>query len=69
MPMPIPQSMPWRTSSYTDSGENCVEIGYAPGIRGIRDTKLGEASPVIFVSGPAFAALLDRSANRPRVPG
>lgn len=30
----------WRTSSYTDSGSaQCVEVGLAPGLVGIRDTK------------------------------
>lgn len=57
--MPVPQSIEWRKSSHSGSGENCVEVGCAPGTRAIRDTKLGEASPVLHLTDRAFAELLD----------
>lgn len=53
-----PESMNWLKSSYSGSGEHCVELGHVPGERGIRDSKLGAASPVIRTSPAAFAALL-----------
>lgn len=38
----------WRTSSYsTGNPNNCVEVGEAPEQRAVRDTKLGEAGPVL----------------------
>ncbi|SFA78779.1 protein of unknown function [Amycolatopsis marina] len=52
--MPVSQSIRWQKSSYSDTGENCVEIGFAPRARAIRDTKLGEASPILHVSDRAF---------------
>lgn len=56
--MPVPQSIEWRKSSYSDTGENCVEVGCAHGTRAIRDTKLGEASPVLHVTDGTFTAFL-----------
>lgn len=48
----------WRKSTYSPH-ENCVEIGSAPGLVGIRDTKLGAAaSPILAVDKTAFTALL-----------
>jgi Domain of unknown function (DUF397) len=46
-------------SSYTtrDQGD-CVEIGVAEGIIGIRDSKLGTASPVLQLSETAFTSFL-----------
>lgn len=29
----------WRKSSYSGGGNQCVEVGAAPGVVGIRDTK------------------------------
>jgi len=50
----------FRKSSRSDGGSsgNCVEVGYVDGDVGIRDTKLGEKSPVLDVSGAAFEGLL-----------
>ncbi len=33
----------------------CVEVGSAPGIVGVRDSKLGEGSPVLVVSRRRWA--------------
>ncbi|SNR98948.1 protein of unknown function [Haloechinothrix alba] len=48
----------WHKSSFSPHNSECVEIGHAPGVRGIRDSKLGADSPVIGVSTRGFAALL-----------
>ena len=48
----------WRTSSYTSNGSgNCVEVGIAPGIVGIRDTKSRERGNVT-VSRTAWTAFV-----------
>ncbi len=50
--------MEWHKSSYSSGTGNCVEV--APGVH-VRDSKLGEASPVLMVyeSGwTAFTAAL-----------
>ncbi|MGQ0778273.1 MAG: DUF397 domain-containing protein [Pseudonocardiales bacterium] len=50
----------WFTSSYTNGGQNsCVEINYSlPGHVGLRDSKLGPASPVLTVRSTPWASLL-----------
>jgi hypothetical protein len=52
----------WRKSSHSHFEENaCVEIGSAPGVVGVRDTKqaaMTAARPVLVYSENAFAAFL-----------
>ncbi|MDT7797343.1 MAG: hypothetical protein QOI78_776 [Actinomycetota bacterium] len=51
----------WRKSSHSHFEENaCVEIGSAPGVVGVRDTKQAAltARPVLVYSSDAFAAFL-----------
>ncbi|GAA4851540.1 DUF397 domain-containing protein [Saccharopolyspora rosea] len=46
----------WRKSSRSNGhGGMCVEVGSAPGIVGVRDSKLGEGSPVLVVSRRRWA--------------
>lgn len=52
----------WRKSTYSPN-ENCVEIGSVPGTIGIRDTKLGAASPILTVTKATFTAFLDAAKN------
>ena len=53
--MPEPQ---WRTSSFTDN-ETCVEVADLPGgDRLVRDTKLGEASPVLRYTATEWKAFV-----------
>jgi hypothetical protein len=51
----------WRKSSHSHFEENaCVEIGFAPDVVGVRDTKQAAlpARPVLVCSANAFAAFL-----------
>lgn len=48
----------WRTPRRSQGENNCVEIGSIPGIVGVRDTKLGPASPILAFTDTAFAALI-----------
>ncbi|APU12776.1 DUF397 domain-containing protein [Actinoalloteichus fjordicus] len=50
-------AMNWRKSSRSKSGGNCVEIGQAPGVVGIRDTKNRDGG-TLDVDRAGFAAFL-----------
>lgn len=54
----------WHKSTYTHWEENaCVEVGSAPGLVGIRDTKQwampDETRPILVLPAESFAALLE----------
>ncbi|WP_177226707.1 DUF397 domain-containing protein [Saccharopolyspora shandongensis] len=38
----------WRKSSRSDEKRDCVEVGFAPGIVGVRDTKDREGGTLAF---------------------
>jgi hypothetical protein len=46
----------WFTSSYSAPNVQCVEVAYLPGHRLVRDSKLGDASPVLTVSPVEWSA-------------
>ena len=46
----------WFTSSYTAAQSQCVEVAYLPGHRLVRDSKLGDTSPVLAVSPDEWSA-------------
>lgn len=46
----------WRKSSYSAGQNNCVEIATADGWVGVRDSKLGEASPILTFTPAEWAA-------------
>lgn len=47
----------WHKASY--SKENaCVEVGSVPGLIGVRDTKLGAASPILVFDTAEWVAFL-----------
>lgn len=37
----------WRKSTYSNAEGACVEVAAIPGVVGIRDSKLGQSSPVV----------------------
>jgi hypothetical protein len=52
----------WRTSSYsTGNPNNCVEVGEAPSLRAVRDSKLGQVSPVLVFPIDSWAAFTNRA--------
>lgn len=50
----------WRKSSYTGRFNECVEVARSSGRCAVRDSKLGESSPVLSVSAKAFGVFLAR---------
>ncbi|MFE5565700.1 DUF397 domain-containing protein [Amycolatopsis japonica] len=53
----LAESANWRKASY--SKENaCVEVGSVPGMIGVRDTKLGAASPILTFDPAEWVAFV-----------
>ncbi|MBB5153302.1 DUF397 domain-containing protein [Saccharopolyspora phatthalungensis] len=48
----------WRKSSRSSGNDNCVEVGDAPAAHGVRDSKLGEASPILTFSRRTWSTFL-----------
>lgn len=46
----------WFTSSYSSGDAECVEVAFLPGHRLVRDSKLGDASPLLAVSPTGWNA-------------
>ena len=46
----------WQTSSLSQPSEQCVETSPAPQGAAIRDSKLGDDSPILALSGRQFIA-------------
>jgi hypothetical protein len=54
----------WHKASFSQGGENgCVEVGSVPGLVGVRDTKLGDASPVLVFAPSGWAAFIEDVRN------
>ena len=48
---------PPSSASWSDSGDvQCVEVAFLPGHRLVRDSKLGDARPVLAVSPTEWSA-------------
>ena len=45
----------WRVSSHSAYNGSCTEVGQDGPVVGVRDSRLGEASPVLTFSGEAWA--------------
>ncbi|GAA3354300.1 DUF397 domain-containing protein [Saccharopolyspora gregorii] len=59
MPIHAPTPGTWRKSSYsTGNGGICVEVATIAAGTGVRDSKLGAASPVLAFSRGMFAEFL-----------
>lgn len=55
----------WKKSSRSgNTGGDCVEARALPEVVQVRDTKLGESSPILNVDTETFAALLADLKNR-----
>lgn len=55
-----PEQVIWRKSSRSsDQGGECVEVGKAPANVLVRDTKLGQGSPVLQVTRSDWASLTE----------
>ncbi|MFI2739018.1 DUF397 domain-containing protein [Streptomyces sp. NPDC018711] len=54
----------WRKSSYSsDEGGDCVEVAAHPAAVHVRDSKLGESSPVFSVSPAAWGSFVGGAAS------
>lgn len=51
----------WRKSSVSDSG-GCVEVAYADGLIGVRDTKQAGAGPMLTFTEMEWSAFLEGAA-------
>lgn len=49
----------WHKASFSQGQESgCVEVGTVPGLVGVRDTKLGPASPILAFTEHEWKAFL-----------
>ena len=52
-----PSSLIWVKSSYSSGSQGCVEVAdLADGGKAVRDSKLGEASPVLVFTAQEWTA-------------
>jgi hypothetical protein len=49
----------WRKSSYSERANNCVEVAITDDAIGVRDSKLGEASPILTYTPDEWAAFVE----------
>lgn len=48
----------WKKSSHSQGQDDCVEVASGPGAVYLRDSKLGDASPVLSLSTTQWRAVL-----------
>jgi len=56
------QDARWRKSMTSDSG-GCVEVAYADGLVGVRDTKAGGQGPVLEFNEKEWTAFMEGMAR------
>lgn len=49
----------WIKSNFSEPKGNCVELAAVDGLIGMRDSKLGDASPILTVTPGELRAFLD----------
>lgn len=54
----LTQAGGWRKSSYSQGANDCVEVTTVPGWVGLRDSKLGDASPLLAFNLAEWRAML-----------
>jgi uncharacterized protein DUF397 len=53
------KDLPWRTSTRSQNGQSCVEVAPLPdGGWAVRDTKLGDNSPVLTFRADEWEAFI-----------
>jgi uncharacterized protein DUF397 len=56
-PVPIPDNAQWRKSTWSDQGENCVEVWRGPQAAAVRDSK-NAIGPMLVLPTAALSGLL-----------
>lgn len=49
----------WRKSTHSNPAGSCVELAYLDSVRGIRDSKLGDKSPVLRIRPTGLKTFID----------
>ncbi|GAB3496432.1 DUF397 domain-containing protein [Amycolatopsis cihanbeyliensis] len=60
-------SVCWTKSSYSQGNGECIELARATDKIGVRDSKLGDASPVLTFTPVAITALFDALRETPTI--